>query len=97
MKKLTLQIGDMVLNKDWKKVENLSYQKIVEEALIKEWYKNVFQIDMGTIVEYIEIHKSDFMDFVWGKIEKHEKEAEEEKKRVAKVIAEQEKKNKAKK
>lgn len=97
MKKLTLQIGDKVLNNNGNKIESLSYQKIVEEALIKEGYNNVYQMDMGTIVEFIDKYQKEFLEFVGAKIEKHEKDAEEERKRVAKVIAEKEKKEKAKK
>lgn len=85
MKELTLQIWDKVIDKKGKNIKSLSYQKIVEEALIEKGYKNVYQMDMWTITEFIDLYKKEFLDFVGEKIEKHEAEAKKEADRVKKL------------
>lgn len=85
MKELTLQIWDKVIDKKGKNIKSLSYQKIVEEALIEKGYKNVYQMDMWTITEFIDLYKKEFLEFVWEKIEKHEEEAKKEAERVKKL------------
>jgi len=81
MKELTLQIWDKVIDKKGKNIKSLSYQKIVEEALIEKGY----QMDMWTITEFIDLYKKEFLDFVGEKIEKHEAEAKKEEERVKKL------------
>lgn len=97
MKELTLQIGDKVIDKKGKNIKSLSYQKIVEEALIEKGYKNVYQMDMWTITEFIDLYKKEFLDFVWEKIEKHEEDVKKEEERIKKIQEEILKKEKAQK